>query len=72
MTMHDLLTHTAGFEDRVTGMAVVNVSDTEPLAVSVRKYMPAQVFTPGETVSYSNHGIALAAYVIERHLSSGA
>lgn len=66
VTMHHLLTHTAGFEDRVTGMAVKNVSDTEPLSVSVRKYLPAQVFAPGEVVSYSNYGIALAGYVVER------
>ena len=65
VTMHQLLTHTAGFEDIVTGMAVPIVSDTEPLAVSVRKYLPAQIFRPGEVVSYSNYGIALAAYVIE-------
>jgi CubicO group peptidase (beta-lactamase class C family) len=65
VTMHQLLTHTAGFEDRVTGMAVRNVSDTEPLAASVRQYLPAQVFKPGEVVSYSNYGIALAAYVVE-------
>lgn len=66
VTMHQLLTHSAGFEDRVTGMAVMNVSDTEPLSDSVRKYMPAQVFQPGSTISYSNYGIALAAYVMER------
>ena len=66
VTMHQLLTHTAGFEDMVTGIAVVNVSDTEPLAISVRKYLPEQVFKPGEVVSYSNYGIALAAYVVER------
>lgn len=66
VTMHQLLTHTAGFEDRVTGMAVMNVSDTEPLSESVRKYMPDQVFKPGTTTAYSNYGIALAAYVMER------
>lgn len=65
VTMHHLLTHTAGFEDIVTGMAVPDVSDTEPLAVSVHKYLPAQIFKSGETVSYSNYGIALAAYVVE-------
>lgn len=65
VTMHQLLTHTAGFEDMVTGMAVYNVSDTEPLAVSVRKYLPDQIYKPGRVVSYSNYGIALAAYVIE-------
>lgn len=65
ITMHQLLTHTAGFEDRVTGIAVFNVSDTEPLSTSVRRHMPAQVFKPGEIVSYSNYGIALAALVVE-------
>ena len=65
VTMQQLLTHTAGFEDMVTGIAVYNVSDTEPLAVSVRKYLPGQIYIPGEVVSYSNYGIALAAYVIE-------
>jgi CubicO group peptidase (beta-lactamase class C family) len=65
ITMGQLLTHTAGFEDMVTGMAVYNISDTEPLAESVRKYKPQQVFKPGEVTSYSNYGIALAAYVIE-------
>lgn len=33
---------------------------------SERKYMSVQVFRPGEVVSYSNYGIALAAYVVER------
>lgn len=65
VTMHQLLTHTAGFEELITGIAVLNVSDAEPLAVSVRKYMPEQIFKPGEVSSYSNYGIALAAYVIE-------
>ena len=66
VTMHQLLTHTAGFEDRITGMAVPNVSDTQPLSGSVREHRPAQVFSPGEVVSYSNYGTALAAYTIER------
>lgn len=65
VTMKNLLTHTAGFEEQVTGMAVKNISDTEPLSVSVVKHMPAQIFKPNDTASYSNYGIALAAYVIE-------
>ncbi len=65
VTMHQLLTHTAGFEELITGIAVINVSETEPLSESVRKYTPEQVFKPGEVCSYSNYGIALAAYVIE-------
>jgi CubicO group peptidase (beta-lactamase class C family) len=65
VTMHQLLTHTAGFEEFITGMAVRNFSDTEPLSITVRKYMPEQIFKPGEVASYSNYGTALAAYVVE-------
>jgi len=65
VTMHQLLTHTAGFEEVLTGMVVRNVSQTEPLGKSVVKYLPAQVSRPGEVISYSNYGIALAAYVVE-------
>lgn len=65
ITMHQLLTHTAGFEDMVTGIAVFNVSDTEPLSTSVSQHMPDQVFKPGEIISYSNYSIALAALVVE-------
>lgn len=63
--MRMLLTHSAGFEDPVTGAAVPNVSDTLPLSVSVRRYKPAQSIKAG-VISYSNYGIALAAYVVER------
>jgi len=65
VTMRMLLTHTAGFEEMVTGIAVQNVSDTLPLSVSIRRFRPAQSLAPG-IVSYSNYGIALAAYAVER------
>jgi CubicO group peptidase (beta-lactamase class C family) len=65
VTMRMLLTHSAGFEDMTTGIAVPNVSDTLPLSVSVRRYRPAQSIAPG-IASYSNYGIALAAYAVER------
>ncbi len=65
VTMRMLLTHSAGFEDMVTGIAVPNVSDTLPLSESVRRYRPAQSIAEG-IFSYSNYGIALAAYAVER------
>jgi len=66
ITMHQLLTHTAGFEDILSGIVVSDPLKAESLALSIRKYKPAQVFEPGEVVSYSNYGIALAAYVVEQ------
>lgn len=66
VTMHQLLTHTAGFEDVITGIAVNTLEETESLSASVRRYRPVQVYQPGEITSYSNYGLALAAYVIEK------
>lgn len=66
VTLNDLLTHSAGFEDLVTGIAVKDINDMEPLYETIRKYKPKQIYKPGEVISYSNYGIALAAYVIEK------
>ncbi len=66
VTMEQLLTHTAGFEDLITGIAVKDKTELEPLSRVLRKYRPEQIMKPGEIISYSNYGIALAAYVIEK------
>lgn len=66
VTMNQLLTHTAGFEDLMTGIAIKDKENIKPLSDTLRKYKPEQIVKPGEAISYSNYGIALAAYVIER------
>lgn len=66
VTMNQLLTHTAGFEDLISGIAVKDKRNMEPLSKVIRKYKPEQIVKPGEVISYSNYGIALAAYVIEK------
>ncbi len=66
ITMEQLLTHTAGFEDLISGIAEFDLDSVEPLSVSIRKYIPPQHFIAGEVVSYSNYGISLAAYIVER------
>ncbi len=66
VTMENLLTHTAGFEDLYSPLEVRLESEIIPLKDFVRTGMPEQVFKPGEVSAYSNYGIALAGYVIER------
>jgi CubicO group peptidase (beta-lactamase class C family) len=66
ITMENLLTHTAGFEDLYSPLEVALEEDILPLGEYVRKYMPKQVFQPGEVSAYSNYGISLAGYIIER------
>ena len=64
VTLAQLLTHTAGYEDppyeSYTDPAVV-----QPLGAYLAQSMPPRSDPPGETFRYSNHGFALAAYVVE-------
>jgi CubicO group peptidase (beta-lactamase class C family) len=65
ITMRHLLTHTAGFEERIKGLIELGES-----TVSVRDTVavdpPEQVFEPGTVPAYSNYGYSLAGYIVER------
>lgn len=60
-----LLTHTAGFDERVFGMAVRRKEDVRPLGDYLAERMPRRALPPGDVFSYSNHGVALAGLLIE-------
>jgi len=65
VTLGHLLTHTAGFDERFTGMAARTPAEALPLGEYLARRMPPRVLPPGELISYSNHGLALAGYVVE-------
>lgn len=64
--MHDLMDHTPGYDD----VPVVGLFRHEPYTGSLRdallETMPVLVRKPGEMVSYSNYGAALAGFIVER------
>jgi CubicO group peptidase (beta-lactamase class C family) len=66
ITLHHLLTHTAGFDERLIGYAATSREGILPLGEYLASNMPAAGWAPGELVGYSNHGMALAAYALER------
>ena len=65
ITLRNLLTHTAGFEERGKNL-VTSESGPFDLDKSVRQDPPVQVFAPGTTPAYSNYGMSLAGYIVER------
>ncbi|WP_233222518.1 serine hydrolase [Chroococcidiopsis sp. CCALA 051] len=65
VTIESLLTHTGGFDEKFIGLAARNASELIPLGEYLAKRMPPRVIPPGQIISYSNHGIALAGYLVE-------
>ncbi|HET7584847.1 MAG TPA: serine hydrolase domain-containing protein [Gemmatimonadaceae bacterium] len=66
VTMAELLTHTAGFDPRYIGAAARADSAVQPLGTYLAHSLPPIVRPPGQMYVYSNHGMALAGYIVER------
>ncbi|MGE5587783.1 MAG: serine hydrolase domain-containing protein [Clostridia bacterium] len=66
ITMAHLMNHTAGFEDRNVGLFSRSPESIRPLGEVLAATLPRRVRPPGEVTAYSNHGAALAGYVVER------
>ncbi|WP_051640112.1 serine hydrolase [Cellulomonas sp. URHE0023] len=64
VTLRNLLTHTAGFEERITGL-IGGPGTHVDLRASLVTDPPKQVYEPGTTPAYSNYGNALAGYVVQ-------
>jgi CubicO group peptidase (beta-lactamase class C family) len=61
----NLLTHTAGFDEHTIGLETLNESEVIPLGEYLATRMPPRIMPPGKTISYSNHGMGLAGYLVE-------
>jgi len=66
VTIINLLTHTGGFDERLTGMGATSPDGLISLDQYLAANMPARVMAPGEYTSYSNHGLALTGLVVEK------
>jgi beta-lactamase family protein len=65
ITVADLLTHTAGFEDQLYGMYATYGDSLPPLGDFHATHIPERVRPPGVVTSYSNYGYALAGYLVQ-------
>jgi CubicO group peptidase (beta-lactamase class C family) len=65
VTLANILTHTAGFDDKYVGMSAPLTGMVEPLGQYLAQSMPPRVLPPGKMFAYSNHAFALAGHVVE-------
>ena len=66
VTTAHLLTHTAGFDERVIGGYVTSPDQLIPLAEFVARDLPPCIRPPGQEMSYCNHCYGLAGLVAEQ------
>jgi CubicO group peptidase (beta-lactamase class C family) len=66
ITLRNLMTHTGGFEEENRDIIVTNPSQ----AVALRDFLilnqPQRMFAPGTIPAYSNYGVGLAGYIVQR------
>ncbi|WP_263356508.1 serine hydrolase [Acidicapsa ligni] len=66
VTLRNLMTHTAGFEE----VSNLVVTTNQKYKISLRDYLiqnqPNRIFPPGTIPGYSNYGVGLASYIVQR------
>jgi CubicO group peptidase (beta-lactamase class C family) len=65
ITLHHLLTHTAGFDGRLTGVGARSLQDVQPSSRYLARSMPPRFVEAGRVISNSNHGYALIGQLVE-------
>src|SRR6201992_2441289 len=66
ISMRNIMTHTAGFEERLKGITWDPADGDLPLDRYLKEYIPARIYAPGGTPAYSNYAAALAGYIVSR------
>jgi CubicO group peptidase (beta-lactamase class C family) len=64
ITLKNLLTHTAGFEEQIKD--IFGGEKSPDLGTFLKTHIPRRIYPPGTVPAYSNYGTALAGYIVER------
>jgi len=66
VTLRQIMTHTAGFEEQIRALITAKDSEITPLGEALKRWVPERIHAPGSTPAYSNYATALAGYIVER------
>jgi CubicO group peptidase (beta-lactamase class C family) len=66
VTLRNLMTHTAGFEEVVRDLLFIDPKSKVSLRQFLIDNQPRRLFSPGVVPGYSNYGVGLGGYIVER------
>ena len=66
ITLRNIMTHTAGFEEQVKDLITTNEKAAVPYDTLLKRWVPERVYAPGTTPAYSNYATSLAGYIVSR------
>jgi CubicO group peptidase (beta-lactamase class C family) len=66
ITVAHLMSHTPGLEDHVIKLFSRDQADMRPFLELLNEQLPRRMRPPGDLASYSNHGTALGALIVEQ------
>jgi CubicO group peptidase (beta-lactamase class C family) len=66
ITLRNLMTHTGGFEEEIRDILLTDPKKATPLREFLIENQPRRMFPPGEVPAYSNYGVGLGGYIVQR------
>jgi len=66
ITLRNLMTHTGGFEEVLDDIIVIDPKKQPSLRDDLIQNQPKRLFPPGVVPAYSNYGVGVASYIVQR------
>jgi CubicO group peptidase (beta-lactamase class C family) len=66
VTLRNLMTHTGGFEEVIRDIIVTDPKQAVILRDFLIRNQPQRLFAPGTIPAYSNYGVGIAGYIVQR------
>jgi CubicO group peptidase (beta-lactamase class C family) len=66
ITLRNLMTHTGGFEEFLDDLILFDPKKAGSLRDDLIHNQPMRMYPPGEVPAYSNYGVGLASYIVQR------
>ncbi len=66
ITLRNLMTHTGGFEEVLDDILLTDPKKAISLRDDLIQNQPRRLFPPGKIPAYSNYGVGLASYIVQR------